>query len=145
MTILLDIAFLLVAAGTGAVAAGLVPWLRARLWQPNDAEATAHFARDTLSRLQDLTRHVAAEIDQHAEAVEEINAVLASDENDEAAVVAAVSQLIGANQRMKRQLDSAEERLASQATQIETQAAAARTDPLTQVANRRALDDELSR
>jgi diguanylate cyclase len=145
MTILIDIAFLLVAAGAGAVVAGLGPWLRTRLWPAKDADATDHFARDTLSRLQDLTRRVAAEVDQHAEAVEEINAVLASDENDEAAVVAAVSQLITANERMKRQLDSAEERLASQATQIETHAAAARTDPLTQVANRRAIDDELAR
>ena len=88
---------------------------------------------------------MAAEVDQHAECVEEITAQLAGDDNDEAAVVAAVSQLIDANRRMQRQLDSAEERLEAQAGQIESHAAEARTDPLTQVANRRALDDELAR
>jgi diguanylate cyclase len=46
---------------------------------------------------------------------------------------------------MQRQLDTAEERLQAQARQIESHAVEARTDALTQVANRRALDDELRR
>src|SRR5439155_11482685 len=45
----------------------------------------------------------------------------------------------------RRELDSAEERLQSQALQMESHACEARTDALTQVANRRALDDELTR
>ena len=60
-------------------------------------------------------------------------------------MLAAVAQLIDANQQMQRQLDSAEERLKTQARQIESHAVEARTDALTQVANRRALDDELKR
>ena len=124
----------------------LISWLRAgqAATERSQTEA-AHFAQETLSRLQDLTRRVAAEVDQHAVCVEEISAQLASDETDEASVVAAVSQLIDANRRMQRQLDSAEERLEAQAAQIESHAVEARTDPLTQVANRRALDDELAR
>jgi diguanylate cyclase len=145
MTILIDLAFLLLAAIGGAAIAGLVAWVRGQLWAARHEEAAANFARITLSRLQDLTRRVAAEVDQHTEAVEEINAVLSSEENDEASVVAAVSQLIEVNQRMKRQLDSAEQRLEAQAAQIESTAAAARTDPLTQLANRRAMDEELAR
>src|SRR5262245_11246579 len=109
MTVLIDLAFLLLAAGGGATAAGLVVWLRTRGWATTREEEATHFARDTISRLQELTHRVAAEIDHHAEEVEEINAVLESDENDEAAVVAAVAQLIDANRRMKSQLDSAEE------------------------------------
>src|SRR5437667_4261282 len=131
MTILIDLAFLLLAAGSGAAAEGLVVWLRTRASAVQREEEAAHFARDTLVKLQELTHRVAAEIDQHAEEVEQISAVLESDENDEASVVAAVSQLIDANRRMKRQLDSAEERLEAQAAQIETQSAAARTDPPT--------------
>jgi diguanylate cyclase len=46
---------------------------------------------------------------------------------------------------MQRQLDSAEEKLKTQAQQIESHAVEARTDALTQVANRRALDDEVAR
>jgi diguanylate cyclase len=145
MTILVDIAFLLLAAGGGVAAASLIVWLRAGAAAGPLAEAEAHFARDTLAKLQDLTRRVAADVDQHAECVEEINAVLASDDNDDGAVVAAVSQLVEANRRMQRQLDTAEERLEAQAVQIESHAVEARTDPLTQVANRRALDDELQR
>ena len=124
----------------------LIAWLRAGQGVMNRSQNEAdHFARETLARLQDLTRRVAAEVDQHAVCVEEISAQLSSDEADEASVVEAVSQLIDANRRMQRQLDSAEERLEAQAAQIESHAVEARTDPLTQVANRRALDDELAR
>jgi diguanylate cyclase len=46
---------------------------------------------------------------------------------------------------MQEQLDTAEQRLQVQARQIESHAVEARTDALTQVANRRALDDEIRR
>jgi diguanylate cyclase len=106
----------------------------------------ARFARETLVRLQDLTHRVAADVDQHTSCVQEINAQLADPENnDETSVLAAVAQLIEANQRMQEQLDTAEERIKAQARQIESHAVEARTDALTQVANRRALDDELRR
>jgi diguanylate cyclase len=146
MTLLVDLTFLLLAASGGAFVTWFVMWLRAAPAMGPIAEAEAHFAHETLTRLQDLTRSVAAEVDQHAECVQEINAQLANTEdNDEGAVLAAVSQLIEANRRMQGQLDSAEERLKAQAQQIESHAVEARTDALTQVANRRALDDELAR
>ncbi len=56
-----------------------------------------------------------------------------------------VSTLINVNEQMKQQLQAAEDRLQTQARQIESHAVEARTDPLTQVANRRALEDELRR
>lgn len=145
MTTLLDILFLVLAASGGAGAMGLLWLLRFGGQKTSPTSNDAAFAQDTLAKLQDLTRRVAAEVDQHAVCVEEINAQLANDDNDEAAVVAAVSQLVDANKRMQRQLDSAEERLQAQAVQIESHAAEARTDSLTQLANRRALDDELTR
>jgi diguanylate cyclase len=147
MTLFIDITSLLIAATGGAFAMWLVLWLRsAPLAFQTPAEDDAHFARETISRLQELTKKVADEVDQHTERVEEVNAQLAkTDENDEATVLAAVAQLIEANGRMQRELDSAEERLQAQARQIESHAVEARTDALTQVANRRALDDELAR
>jgi diguanylate cyclase len=145
MTTLLDILFLLAAAGGGAGAVGLVWVLRWRAENSGLETDEARFARDTLAKLQDLTRRVAADVDHHAECVEVITAQLTSDDNDEEAVVAAVSQLVDANRRMQRQLDSAEERLQAQAVQMESHAVEARTDALTHVANRRALDDELAR
>ena len=151
MTLLIDITSLLVAATGGAFAMWLVLWLRTAplafaTATAEAAEDEAHFARETLSRLQELTKKVADEVDQHTERVEEVNAQLANtEENDESTVLAAVAQLIEANDRMQRELDSAEERLQAQARQIESHAVEARTDALTQVANRRALDDELAR
>jgi diguanylate cyclase len=146
MLLLIDLTFLLLAAVGGAAAMWLVLALRGSpAAEPFDVQET-HFAQETLARLQDLTRRVAAEVDQHSECVEEINAQLSnSDDNDEAAVLAAVTQLIDANQRMQHQLDSAEERLKTQAQQMESHAVEARTDALTHIANRRALDDELTR
>src|SRR5262245_48497403 len=145
MTTLLDILFLLVAATGGSAAVGLVWFARPKtVLDPRETDE-ARFARETLARLQDLTRRVAAEVDHHAECVEEITAQLANDDHDEAAVVAAVSQLVDANRRMQRQLDTAEERLEAQAAQTESHAVEARTDALTKVANRRAFDDELAR
>jgi diguanylate cyclase len=147
MMVLIDITALLLAASGGAAAAWLIAWLRASPGEMEPlTEQDSHVARETLSRLQDLTRRVAAEVDQHAECVEQVNAQLAqTDDNDEVAVLDAVTQLIEANRRMQGQLDSAEERLKTQARQLESHAVEARTDALTQVANRRALDDELKR
>ena len=145
MLLLIDLLSLFLAACGGAAAMWVVMWFRAPLPELI-GEEEAGFARDTLSKLQDLTRRVSAEVDQHAVCVEEINAQLHSaEDNDEEAVLSAVAQLIDANQQMQRKLDSAEERLKTQARQIESHAVEARTDALTQVANRRALDDELKR
>jgi diguanylate cyclase len=145
MTTLFDILFLLLAATGGSLAMGLVWLLRAPAKVAPVESEEARFARESLTRLQDLARRVAAEVDHHAECVEEITAQLANDENDEAAVITAVNQLVDANRRMQRQLDTAEQRLEAQAVQIESHAAEARTDALTKIANRRAFDDELAR
>jgi diguanylate cyclase len=145
MSILLDILFLLLAALGGAAAASAVWWRRLIQAVPKAPLDEVRLASETLGRLQELTFRVAAEVDQHANSVEEISAQLAADDHDEAAVIAAVTQLIDANRRMKRQLDTAEERLQTQAVELQSHAAEARTDPLTLVANRRALDDELAR
>jgi diguanylate cyclase len=133
-----------------AVIAGMaLAWYAAR-WYAQLADEPeseqGQFARETLQRLQDLTRTVKAEVDQHSSCVDEINAQLSeSIDGDDDSVLEAVSDLIEANRRMQRQLSTAEERLQAQARQIESHAVEARTDALTQVANRRALDDELKR
>ncbi|HEX5106336.1 MAG TPA: diguanylate cyclase [Pirellulaceae bacterium] len=132
-----------------AVAGMAVAWVAARWYlvlSEEEPDEQAQFAQETLSRLQELTRKVKADVDQHSSCVEEIQAQLSQSlESDDESVLAAVSDLIEANQRMQRQLDTAEERLQAQARQIESQAAEARTDALTQLANRRAFDDELRR
>ena len=144
MSFVVDLAFFLFAASCGVGAAWLV-FVRYRLAEPEPADQTqAHFARETLAKLQELTSKVAADVDRHSSAVREINEQLA-ESGDEASVLAAVAQLIDANRKMQERLDSAEQRLQVQARQMESHAVEARTDALTQVANRRALDDEVRR
>ena len=59
--------------------------------------------------------------------------------------LAAVVNLVDANEQLQLQLDCTELKLQAQARQIESQAIEARTDVLTLIANRRAFDDELRR
>ncbi len=56
-----------------------------------------------------------------------------------------MAKLIEANQQIQERLTSTEDKLRQQAQQIEINALEARTDPLTLLANRRAMDDELDR
>jgi diguanylate cyclase len=101
-------------------------------------------ARETLGKLRELAGTVAQQVDEHTHKVEEINEELAAlEQPGEEDVLVSVNKLISVNEQMKQQLQAAEERLQAQARQIESHAVEARTDPLTQVANRRALEDEL--
>lgn len=103
------------------------------------------YAREVLARLHELATHVAADVGEHTSRVEEINEELVSTAAHETeAVVSAVDKLLQANSQMQQQLASADDRLREQARQIESHAAEARTDPLTQLANRRAFDDEMA-
>src|SRR5687767_12718214 len=105
MSFLIDLAFFVFAAACGVGVAWLV-FFRYRLADTTlgSEEAQACFARETLARLQELTNKVAADVDEHSVAVQQINAQLAdTDTNDEAAVLAAVAQLIDANRRMQEQ------------------------------------------
>ena len=142
---IVNLVLAVLAALGGAAAVWFYLSRRARTEQDALQAAQEKFARETLARLQELTTRVAADVDQHSSCVQQINAQLACGDDDESSVLDAVSQLIEANQKMQQQLVSAEDRLQAQARQIESQAMEARTDALTQVANRRALDDELKR
>jgi hypothetical protein len=129
MTSWIYLAIAVLAAVAGMAAAWFAArWYGQWTFEPEDEQD--QFARDTLQRLQDLTRTVKADVDEHSTCVEEINAQLSEslDAEDES-VLEAVSDLIEANRRMQRQLDTAEERLQAQARQIESHAVEARTDP----------------
>jgi diguanylate cyclase len=103
-------------------------------------------AYETLGKLRELAGRVANQVEEHSHRVEAITDELASLANPgEEDVLVSVSKLISVNERMRQQLKAAEDRLQAQARQIESHAVEARTDPLTQVSNRRALEDELQR
>jgi diguanylate cyclase len=141
MPSLLELARLLLALGAG----GALATFALAAWRREGGEDHAlEVPSDTLSRIRELTSSVAEQFDQHASEVEQINAELSAAGTADAGVLLAVARLVAANERMQQQLDVAEEKLQAQARQLETQAVEVRTDPLTDLANRRALDDVLS-
>jgi diguanylate cyclase len=136
--------FVIFTLSVTVASAGVTCWVVQRMMDRQRREQD-RLSRQALSRLRSLADSVAANVDEYTARVDEISAALCAPEGKrEQAVLAAVSKLIEANRTMRVQLDSAEERLHAQARQIQSQAVEARTDALTQVANRRAFDDELN-
>lgn len=146
MHVAIEIGLLVGAALLGAVVVAGVRLFFARKERTTEGDAQLVIASETLHRLRLLANRVAADVGQHTNHVEQINAELNSASGTaDATVLGAVTRLLAANETMQKQLQSAEERLKAQARQIESHSVEARTDPLTQLANRRALDDVLKR
>jgi diguanylate cyclase len=132
-----------------AVFVGLVGgwWLRGndpRLQRMAPTGDEPERTREVLERLRDLTRNVAADVDQHQALMGRISDELhASEDQEPAIVLKAVNDLIESNERMQQQLNSAEAKLQTQAKQLVNHAVEARTDALTSLANRRQFDQVL--
>lgn len=101
------------------------------------------------ARLKDLAAGVATDVGEHSSQVKRINAGLiavkdAPDEQRGAELTAAFNEIIHANEKLQKRLESAEKQIQSQAEEIKTHESEARTDSLTKIANRRAFDDCLN-
>lgn len=101
-------------------------------------------------RLRDLASGVANDVVQHSSTVGEITEGLKTLDTKDveatgAGLVAALSQIVIANQRLQERLEKAEKQIAAQAREIHQHESEARTDSLTGLANRRAFDDEMRR
>jgi diguanylate cyclase len=83
------------------------------------------------------------EIEGLAEQAGDVSRV--ADPNRAAAVMQLMSQIVSANQRLQRRLNDAETSLQHQTEELEDYLSEARTDSLTDLPNRRALDEELVR
>jgi len=144
--ILIDLVF-----GAVMLAAGVVSGIFLfRRQSKDDTAVDAHRAKLALQRVRELATSVARDVGQHTSEVQEISAELADaaaerGEDIDNVVLDTVARMVEANERLHSQLAMAEQRLRQQAEEIETHAADARTDPLTKLANRRALDAELER
>ncbi len=102
------------------------------------------------SRLRDLATGVASDVGEHNANIERIEAELAASRGgdgtvSEASVVQALGSINEANAELQKKLEKAEQQIQAQAEEIKTHESEARTDSLTQIANRRAFDDELKR
>jgi diguanylate cyclase len=135
-------------AVTMAAAGGLAGWwLRGGSAPPVSphGEEELRRAREVLSRLHEVAAKVAADVGDHSSRVEEINEELSTiKDGDTDVVVGAVAKLVEANNAMQQRLASAEVKLQEQTRLVESASVEARTDPLTGLANRRALDDALA-
>lgn len=105
---------------------------------------TLDMASSIMTRLHQIAAGVAEEVGDHNERVQSINDELSASE-DPLDVVVAVERLIKVNSELQSQLQTAEQRMREQASQIDEYIDAATTDALTQLANRRAFDDELAK
>jgi len=102
-------------------------------------------AVELFSRLAEITTTVTNEVQQHHGNIQSVNDELSSiQQGDASAVAAAVCKLLVMNQRTQQRLAHAELRLQAQQRQLKDVASAAKTDPLTGLANRRGLDEDLA-
>jgi diguanylate cyclase len=102
-------------------------------------------AVELFSRLAEITTSVAHEVKQHSGNIQSVNDELNTiQQGDASAVAAAVCKLLVMNQQTQQRLAHAELRLQAQQRQLADVANAAKTDPLTGLANRRGLEEELA-
>jgi diguanylate cyclase len=103
----------------------------------------------TIRQVFGLIGSVAGDVDKHQAQIRQANQELATLEPDDAnlssLVLATVERIVGVNEGLRSRLGDAEQQLKDQAVQLERQFAAAMTDPLTELPNRRAFDEELQR
>ncbi len=124
---------------------------------PSTSQLDAPGIRQLISRLQSVATHMADDVGQYSNDLNEsahriavARARQASDEDQLDAspltdvVVGVVREVVDLNGQLQQKLSSAESKIQRQSDQIETYLSEARTDPLTELANRRALDDELA-
>lgn len=117
------------------------------------AAARARSARrrelEVARKIQALAALVAEDVGVHSQRISDLNSELqaaaASEGSLGEVVVGSLATILEANQKLQHQLTSAEVQLQRQAEELQIHAAEARRDPLTGLANRRALEDELAR
>lgn len=131
-----------------AVGVGIGVWfLQRRGVRP---EADLRRARDLALQLHELTTFVTSSVDAHHEQVATIDAQLRIDngarEDDRPVadvVVGVVGEMIRANRELSDKLFQAQHQLEQKTAEIEAHITEAMTDPLTDLPNRRALDEQL--
>ncbi len=120
-------------------------------WSSRNRKASADNERavQAAARIQELADRVAQDVGEHSSRVREISTDLSAKGDGKAPmddrVLKSISDIVKANEALQQQLATAEVRLQRQAAELETQTTVARTDPLTELSNRRALDDEMIR
>ncbi|MCA9143235.1 MAG: GGDEF domain-containing protein [Planctomycetaceae bacterium] len=100
-----------------------------------------------LSGLYQWTNGFASDVSQYRECMDRISTQLSPDDvqTDDGQVTTLMAQIVQANEQLQQRLNNAEAALQDQAEEITAYMCEARTDKLTDLPNRRAFDDELTR
>ncbi len=113
--------------------------------QANDAER----ANMAALQLRDLAKNVASDVGNHCTLVnelsDELGEITEGSPGSGEAVAKAVAKILSANEKLQSRLADAEQKIQVQAEEIRTQQSEALTDALTQLANRRAFDNALTK
>lgn len=127
------------------IAVGL--WLRQSRMFLDVRTMSPEQMQHTLSQLSRFTAGVANDVSHYREVLER-----ASQEFDprksthtDSEVLRLMTRIVNANEELQGRLDQAESTLQEQANEIDAYMCEARTDTLTELPNRRAFDDELTR
>lgn len=103
----------------------------------------------SMRQLFGLIGSVQGDVGKHQAQIRQANQDLSSigpdDGNLSSLVLATVARIVDVNEGLRTRLGDAEQQLQDQAVQLKRHFTAAMTDPLTQLANRRAFDEELGR
>jgi diguanylate cyclase len=106
-------------------------------------------AKMAAMQLRDLAKNMALDVGVHNSLVsgisEELGNIAAGSENPQAAVAAAVTKILSANDQLQDRLAEAEQKIQRQAEEIRAQQSEALTDALTKLANRRAFDQAITK
>ena len=101
---------------------------------------------EVADRLRSHAMSMSANVDAHQSRVQTISDTLTDgEENTPEAILAAVTEMVAANEAMQAQLQNAKDQIDDQAQQIETAEKRAQTDALTRVANRLAFNEHFVR
>lgn len=130
-----------------AVGVGIGMWLRRPKAKSRDTDLRR--ARSLALELHGLTQRVGGHVAEHRARFEAADARLRDAPTGKHLattdlVVGVVSEVLSANRQLQEELAAAERQIADQAGEIESHLTTSLTDPLTQLPNRRAFDDQLA-
>jgi diguanylate cyclase len=112
----------------------------------NAPQPTAQRISEVAERLKEHANLMAAHVETHQSKMQAVNNSLTEGgDNSPEAVLAAVNQLIAANQVMQAQLQNAQNRIQEQSEQLESAERRACTDALTRIPNRGAFDTHMQK
>jgi diguanylate cyclase len=122
-------------------------WLRgaetgAARRKPNAQERTP---AAPLDQLKGLASQLADDTGAYGSRMHDIGQEICTNHGEGAQVMGAITDIMQATVGMQQRIATAEQKIKEQAKQLEMQAVIARTDSLTELANRRAFDEELTR